>query len=119
MLESRAFIHEIFKNIAIGRRSLGVQNPKLHEIVHTDLFDYAPIESELRGFDACFFVSAFFVGDETGGLRTHYVRIDSCGRRNSVPTEPTNDIHVCVRCRHRQFREGSGGMGSRQGTDEE
>jgi hypothetical protein len=27
----------------------------LQEIVRADLFDYAPIEPELAGFDACFF----------------------------------------------------------------
>lgn len=41
--------------LAIGRRPSGVQNSKLREIVHTDLFNYASIESQLRGFDACFF----------------------------------------------------------------
>lgn len=39
----------------IGRTATGVQNPKLKELVRADLFDYAPIESQLSGFDACFF----------------------------------------------------------------
>ena len=40
---------------AIGRTSAGVQHPKLREIVHQDLWHYADIESDLSGFDACFF----------------------------------------------------------------
>lgn len=39
----------------IGRTATGVQNPKLKKLVRADLFDYAPIESQLSGFDACFF----------------------------------------------------------------
>jgi len=32
-----------------------VQHPKLGEIVQSDLLNYAAVESQLRGFDACFF----------------------------------------------------------------
>jgi uncharacterized protein YbjT (DUF2867 family) len=41
--------------IAVGRSATGVQNPKLREIMLPDLLNYAAIESQLRGFDACFF----------------------------------------------------------------
>ena len=41
--------------VAIGRSATGVQNAKLREILHSDLLDYTAIESQLRGFDACFF----------------------------------------------------------------
>src|SRR5436190_13604373 len=39
----------------VGRAAPGVQHPKLREIVRPDLFQYADIEPELTGFDACFF----------------------------------------------------------------
>jgi len=39
----------------IGRAATGEQHPRLSEIVHADLFDYAGIEPPLTGFDACFF----------------------------------------------------------------
>lgn len=39
----------------VGRTATGVQNAKLREIVRGDLMDYTGIESELAGFDACFF----------------------------------------------------------------
>jgi len=39
----------------VGRTSAGVQHPKLRDSVHADLFQYQSIESQLTGFDACFF----------------------------------------------------------------
>ena len=48
--------------VTIGRSATGIEQAKLREIVHRDLFDYASIERELAGFDACFFclgVSSF------------------------------------------------------------
>ena len=39
----------------IGRSATRVKHPKLKELVHADLFHYADLETELRGFDACFF----------------------------------------------------------------
>jgi uncharacterized protein YbjT (DUF2867 family) len=53
---------EVRRVVTIGRNATGQQHPKLHEIVHRDLFDYSSIEPELAGFDACFFclgVSSF------------------------------------------------------------
>ena len=41
--------------LAIGRSSTGQQHPKLRELARNDLTDYADVETELTGFDACFF----------------------------------------------------------------
>lgn len=41
--------------VAIGRSATGKSDPKLGEIIHTDLTSYSAIESKLTGFDACFF----------------------------------------------------------------
>jgi len=41
--------------VTIGRSVTGISQPRLREIVHADLTDYAPLESQLSGFDACFF----------------------------------------------------------------
>lgn len=40
---------------AITRSPGGVTHEKLREIVHSDLFNYASIEDQLRGYDACLF----------------------------------------------------------------
>jgi uncharacterized protein YbjT (DUF2867 family) len=39
----------------VGRTASRVQHPKVRHIVHQDLCDYTAIESELCGFNACFF----------------------------------------------------------------
>lgn len=41
--------------VTLGRTPTGQAHPKLREVVHLDLLDYRTIESELSGFDACFF----------------------------------------------------------------
>ncbi len=46
---------EISAVLTVGRTATGIASPKLQEIQHASLLDYAPIESRLAGFDACFF----------------------------------------------------------------
>lgn len=41
--------------VTLGRTAAGLHDPKLQEIVHRDLLDYAGMEETLTGFDACFF----------------------------------------------------------------
>jgi uncharacterized protein YbjT (DUF2867 family) len=41
--------------VTIGRSTTGQQHEKLRKIVHKDFSDFSAIESELSGFDACFF----------------------------------------------------------------
>ena len=41
--------------LTVGRSITGQTHPKLKELVHKDLFDYASITAELKGYDACFF----------------------------------------------------------------
>jgi uncharacterized protein YbjT (DUF2867 family) len=41
--------------LAVGRSPTGQLHPRLRDITRSDLFDLAPIEPELSGFDACFF----------------------------------------------------------------
>jgi uncharacterized protein YbjT (DUF2867 family) len=41
--------------LSIGRSPLGQTHPKLQELHHGNFLDFAPLEAELRGHDACFF----------------------------------------------------------------
>jgi uncharacterized protein YbjT (DUF2867 family) len=41
--------------LSVGRSPSGVRDPKFSEVVHENLLDVSSIESELAGFDACFF----------------------------------------------------------------
>ncbi|MGA3327999.1 MAG: NAD(P)H-binding protein [Terriglobia bacterium] len=46
---------EVVTVLSIVRSSTGQQHSKLREIIHKDFFDFSSLESELSGFDACFF----------------------------------------------------------------
>ena len=41
--------------LVVGRSPTGVRSAKLTEIIHGDFTDYSAIETQLTGFDACFF----------------------------------------------------------------
>ena len=41
--------------LAVGRSPTGQRHPKLREILHDNFLDYSAIESQLTGYDACFF----------------------------------------------------------------
>lgn len=41
--------------VTVGRTCTGIHDPKLREIVHRNLLDYAGMEASFEGFDACFF----------------------------------------------------------------
>ncbi len=60
---------------SIVRTSSGTTHPKLTEIVHGDFFDYAAIEDQLTGLDACYFC----LGVTSAGLTEeayHRVTVD-------------------------------------------
>jgi uncharacterized protein YbjT (DUF2867 family) len=46
---------DVEKVLVVGRRPCGTQHPKLIEIIQKDFFDLSPIESQLAGYNACFF----------------------------------------------------------------
>ena len=63
---------EVERVQTVGRSSTGIHHPKLHETVHRDLSNYAGIEAELSGFDACF----FSLGVSSAGMKAEdYERI--------------------------------------------
>jgi uncharacterized protein YbjT (DUF2867 family) len=56
----------------IGRTPTGIHHPKLRELLRSDLSHYAKIESDLSGFDACF----FSLGVSSAGMKAEeYERI--------------------------------------------
>ena len=46
---------EVTTVLAVGRTPTGQHHEKLREVKHQDFTDFAPIEDEFRGYDACFF----------------------------------------------------------------
>ncbi len=45
---------EISEVLSIGRRPVGVQNPKLRELLHPDFSDFESVSEQLQGYDACY-----------------------------------------------------------------
>ncbi|MBO0357806.1 epimerase [Hymenobacter sp. BT186] len=41
--------------LSVSRKPSGHTHPKLHEIIHADFHDLAPIQDQLTGYNACFF----------------------------------------------------------------
>lgn len=41
--------------LLVNRRPVGVQHPKLKEVIHKDFYDLSPVKAQLQGYDACFF----------------------------------------------------------------
>ena len=41
--------------LVVGRSPTGQHHAKLHEVLHQDFTNFSAIESELKGYDACFF----------------------------------------------------------------
>jgi uncharacterized protein YbjT (DUF2867 family) len=41
--------------LSIVRNPTGQQSAKLSELVHTDFFNFSPVESRLTGYDSCFY----------------------------------------------------------------
>src|SRR5450830_701346 len=56
----------------VGRTPVGVQHAKLKELLVTDLYDYSAVETQLSGFDACFFCLGVSVSGKT---EAQYTRI--------------------------------------------
>lgn len=54
-------LHECLQNpdisavLVINRKPGGIMHPKLKEIIHGDFFELSAIESQLAGYDACYF----------------------------------------------------------------
>lgn len=46
---------DVAQVVAIGRTPTGQRHPRLRELVHADLFNYAALGPELEDVDACFF----------------------------------------------------------------
>jgi len=41
--------------LVIGRNPVGMQHPKLKELIHKDFSDFSSVENELKNYDACFY----------------------------------------------------------------
>lgn len=47
--------NDVEEVMVINRKPCGIQHPKLKEIIHANFLDFSTIESQLEGYNACFF----------------------------------------------------------------
>ena len=66
--------------LVVGRTPIERSHPKIHEIVHKDLYDLSPIASQLTGYDACFFC----------------LGVSSVGMNEADYTKITHDLTLAV-----------------------
>jgi uncharacterized protein YbjT (DUF2867 family) len=101
----------------VGRTPAGAEHAKLREMVHTDLWNFASIESELSGFDACFFclgVSAAGMNEAEYEGVTYGITLaaaETLARLNPKMT------FLCIGRWHRQFGARAYDVGGGQGQD--
>jgi len=58
---------DVAQVLVVNRKPGGISHPRLQEVIHKDFFDLSPIESQLAGYNACFFclgISSVGVGKE-------------------------------------------------------
>ena len=61
---------DIEEVLTIGRSSIGLEHPKLKELIHKDFTDFSVVKSQLAGYDACFFC----LGISAAGLNEEQYR---------------------------------------------
>ena len=64
--------------LLVNRQPIGMQHPKLKELIHKDFYELSPIKERLQGYDACFFclgVSVIGMTEEQYSRVTHDLTI--------------------------------------------
>ena len=87
--------HEDVEQIlVINRKPCGVQHSKLREIIHVDFFDLSAIESNLTGYNACFFclgVSAVGMSEQEYHRLTYLLTLNLA----QLLARQNNDMTFC------------------------
>ena len=66
--------------LSISRRSLGMEHPKLKELIHADLLNFESVATQLKGYDACY----------------HSMGVSSAGMKEDQFTKLTYDISLSL-----------------------
>lgn len=63
--------NSIEKVLVIGRTPIGMEHPKLKELIHNDFTDFSGIENQISGYDACFFC----LGISSSGMKENEYKL--------------------------------------------
>lgn len=83
---------EISSVLVINRKISGYTHPKLKEIIHSDFFDFSKIESQLAGYNACFFclgITSVGVDQETYYKMTYTLTMHVAETLSKLNTDMT------------------------------
>jgi hypothetical protein len=80
--------------MVVNRKPCGITHPKLKEIIHIDFFDLLPIESNLSGYNACFFCAGV---SSVGRKEPEYTKVTYELTMNFAQTlsKLNNDMTFC------------------------
>ena len=62
VLENCLHREDVTQITSITRKSIGIQHPKLVEIIHDNFMDYSGINAELKNQDICFYCIGVYTG---------------------------------------------------------
>ena len=88
ILEYCLLREDVQKITSITRKSIGINHPKLVEVLHNDFLDYSAIESTFTNQDICFFCIGVYTGavprDEFRKITVDFTRaFAECLKKNS------------------------------------
>ncbi len=106
--------------LSVGRSPLGVQHPKLREIVHKDFTDYSAIESATRRLRRLLLLPRRLL-DRHGrrALPASDLRRHHGGGDNAGAAQPRHGLHLRHRPRHQLHRTRPADVGAGEGQDRE
>jgi NAD dependent epimerase/dehydratase family len=84
--------------LVINRKPCGVKHNKLKEIIHKDFFDLTPIESQMAGYNACFFCAGVTsIGKKEDEYRhlTYNMTMNFAQTLVKVSCEKSGEITFC------------------------
>lgn len=76
---------DVERVLAIGRSPTSQRHDKLRELVLHDFSDFSGVESELSGYDACFFCLGVSSAGMTDHLEDEAVQVGLCGDGAALP----------------------------------
>ena len=83
---------------AVVRRSLGINDPRLHEVIHADYLDFSPIADSFAGVDACFYCLGISVMQVSGEDDYRRITLDfAMAAARALKTASPNAVRNCVR----------------------
>jgi aspartate-semialdehyde dehydrogenase len=95
---------DVAQVLSLGRSRAGQQHPKLHEIVHENLFDLSPRQRELTGMTFIYVSGAGSDSSEHG--RTMWARIKGKTENALLRLPLQGGVHVSPRCYLKPVLEG-------------